>query len=80
MSLFSRVFKNKASGSSNSATKSQNADNGSQPLVPPKPQREDAWIREHVAAEEVQELLHFCTTEMKLRGLSLMQHLLCKLG
>ena len=74
------MLKNKASGSTNSASKNQNAHNGSEPLVSPKPQREDAWIREYVDAEEVQELLHFCTTEMKLRGLSLMQHLLCKLG
>jgi hypothetical protein len=35
---------------------------------PQKPRWEDAWTRKSVDAEEVQELLHGCTVELKSRG------------
>lgn len=36
---------------------------------PSKPRWEDAWMRKEVEAEEVQELLHGCTVELKSRGM-----------
>jgi hypothetical protein len=35
-----------------------------------KPRGEDAWSRKDIAPEEVQELIHFCTHEIKSRGRS----------
>jgi hypothetical protein len=35
---------------------------------PPKPRWEDAWSRKSVDPQEVQELLHGCTVELKARG------------
>jgi hypothetical protein len=36
--------------------------------VAAKPKWEDAWLRKTVDPEEVQELLHGCTLELKSRG------------
>jgi hypothetical protein len=36
--------------------------------APPKPRWEDAWSRKSVEPQEVQELLHGCTVELKARG------------
>ncbi|KAE8444132.1 hypothetical protein EG329_000820 [Mollisiaceae sp. DMI_Dod_QoI] len=44
---------------------------GAQPAAitePQKPRWEDAWTRKSVDAEEVQDLLHYCTAELKSRG------------
>lgn len=38
---------------------------------PPKPRWEDAWTRKTVEPQEVQELLHGCTVELKARGTSM---------
>jgi hypothetical protein len=39
-------------------------------LPPPKPRWEDAWTRNSVEPEEVQELLRGCTLELKSRGMA----------
>ncbi|KUJ24655.1 uncharacterized protein LY89DRAFT_26374 [Mollisia scopiformis] len=47
---------------------------GAQPAAitePPKPRWEDAWTRKSVEPEEVQELLHGCTAELKSRALDM---------
>jgi hypothetical protein len=36
-----------------------------------KPQWDDAWTRQSVEPEEIHELLHFCTEELKARGTTL---------
>ncbi|KAF1999422.1 DUF1708-domain-containing protein [Amniculicola lignicola CBS 123094] len=41
------------------------------PAAPPKPRWEDAWSRKDVAPEEMQELIHVCSQEMKSRALDL---------
>ncbi|KAI9927748.1 hypothetical protein MW887_002600 [Aspergillus wentii] len=65
MPFFTRVFRNKDSGSIKKATKS--------PVVeepePEKPTWTDAWQRAEIAPEEVQDLLRGCTQELKLRAL-----------
>ena len=38
--------------------------------LPQKPKWDDAYTRPSVEAEEVHELLHFCTAELKARGTS----------
>jgi hypothetical protein len=40
-------------------------------VEPPKPKWEEAWSRKEVEPEEVQELIHVCTQEMKSRGMIL---------
>ena len=37
-------------------------------MAPLKPKWEDAWSRKDVEPEEVQELLRYCTYEIKSRG------------
>ncbi|EDN07814.1 morphogenesis protein [Histoplasma capsulatum] len=67
MSFFSRVFRSRdASGS-----KKQGKQNGVSQDVPQKPQQIDAFIRTEVTPDEVQELLHGCTVELKSRGLEI---------
>jgi hypothetical protein len=36
--------------------------------LPSKPTWDDAWTRTFVEPEEIHELLHFCTEELKARG------------
>lgn len=36
--------------------------------LPSKPTWDDAWTRAFVEPEEIHELLHFCTEELKARG------------
>jgi Domain of unknown function (DUF1708) len=38
-------------------------------VEPPKPKWEESWARAEVQPEEVQELIHVCTEEMKSRGM-----------
>ncbi|RMD42127.1 hypothetical protein DV735_g2978, partial [Chaetothyriales sp. CBS 134920] len=63
MPFFSRVFKVKDDSrqKSTSALPDKSA--------PPKKQWSDAWLRTRVDPEEVAELLHECTAEVKSRGL-----------
>ncbi|KAF1981015.1 hypothetical protein K402DRAFT_425764 [Aulographum hederae CBS 113979] len=68
MPFFSRVFGNKDSKAASKAKKGAAQDNGG-PVAPRKLKWEDAWSRKDVAPEEIQELVHECTQEMKSRAL-----------
>lgn len=50
--------------------------------APTKPAWEDAWTRKTVEPDEIQELLHGCTLELKSRGVydSQISHLRCARG
>lgn len=61
MPFFKNVFKTKDPSRSGSK-----AEASSEPA--PRPRWEDAWSRKDVAPEEIQELVHVCTQEMKSRG------------
>jgi hypothetical protein len=62
MPFFSKLF-----GSDAKAKARKQADLG-QKVAPPKPKWEEAWARTEVAPEEVHELIHICTHELKSRG------------
>jgi len=63
MPSFARWFR------SRDAAKSKKfADQGDGVVAPTKPSWQEAWNRKEVAPEEVQELIHECTQEMKSRG------------
>lgn len=65
MSFFSRVFKSKgAAAKKGAALDIEGA------AEKPKPRWEDAWSRTELDSEEVRELIHECTQEMKSRGTS----------
>lgn len=60
--LFSRLKgKDSKSKKKNAAADLANAS-------PSKPTWDDAWTRKFVEPEEVHELLHFCSEELKARG------------
>jgi hypothetical protein len=61
MPFFKNVFKSK------DASRSASKASASEPAAP-KLRWEDSWSRKDVAPEEIQELVHFCTHEMKSRG------------
>ena len=61
MPFFKNVFKPKDASRSGSK-----AEASSTPA--PRPRWEEAWSRKDVAPEEIQELVHVCTQEMKSRG------------
>jgi hypothetical protein len=63
MPFFSKVFKSK----DDAHKKAQPLTNGTKPA---KKQWSDAWLRTRVDPEEVAELLHACTAEIKSRGAS----------
>ena len=63
MPFFKNVFKSKDASRNNSK-----ADPSSESQAP-KPRWENAWSRKDVAPDEIQELVHFCTQEMKSRGM-----------
>lgn len=65
MPFFSKVFKSKDVGVKKSAVPVAKGDSQK------KPQWSDAWIRTRIDPEEVAELLHLCTIELKSRGPSL---------
>ncbi|KAF2850658.1 hypothetical protein T440DRAFT_517967 [Plenodomus tracheiphilus IPT5] len=66
MPFFKNVFKSKDGSRAGSK-----AGHNAEPVAPPKPRWEDAWSRKEVAPEEIQELVHVCTQEMKSRGLDM---------
>ncbi|KAH8694026.1 hypothetical protein BGW36DRAFT_361848 [Talaromyces proteolyticus] len=66
MSFFSRVFRSKESAASK-----KNAKQAPVQEAPAKPKWADAYQRNEVGPEEVQELLRGCTQELKLRGLDI---------
>lgn len=66
MPFFKNVFRSKdGTRAGSKAAKYADVD---QPVAQPKPRWEDAWSRKDVAPEEIQELIHVCTQEMKSRG------------
>ncbi len=65
MSFFSNLFKKDGATSSKG---SKNLQNGHAASAPLKPRWEDAWTRKDVGPDEVHELIHVCTQEMKSRG------------
>ncbi|KAF2831663.1 hypothetical protein CC86DRAFT_378459 [Ophiobolus disseminans] len=66
MPFFKNVFKSK--DASRAASK---AGNHVEPVAQPKPRWEESWSRKEVAPEEIQELIHVCTQEMKSRALDM---------
>ncbi|KAJ4990243.1 hypothetical protein SVAN01_04334 [Stagonosporopsis vannaccii] len=64
MPFFKNVFKSKDASRSGSK-----AEASSEPA--PRPRWEDAWSRDDVAPEEIQELVHVCTEEMKSRAIDM---------
>lgn len=62
MPFFSKVFKSKDPSTKRPAAQVANGN------VTKKPQWSDAWIRTRVDPDEVAELLHLCTAELKSRG------------
>ena len=63
MPFFSKVFKSKDGQAKKASAPVANGNTYK------KPQWSDAWIRTRVDPEEVAELLHLCTAELKSRGL-----------
>ncbi|KAF3001446.1 hypothetical protein E8E13_008055 [Curvularia kusanoi] len=64
MPFFKNVFKPKDASRSGSK-----AEANSEPA--PRPRWEDAWSRKDVGPEEIQELVHVCTQEMKSRAIDM---------
>ncbi|OCT48875.1 hypothetical protein CLCR_05309 [Cladophialophora carrionii] len=62
MPFFSKVFKSREGQVKKNAAPVANGDSHK------KPQWSDAWVRTRVDPEEVAELLHLCTAELKSRG------------
>ncbi|KAF2739160.1 hypothetical protein EJ04DRAFT_354244 [Polyplosphaeria fusca] len=69
MPFFKNVFRSK--DGSRSASKAGKHNDGSHAAALPKLRWEDAWSRKDVAPEEIQELIHVCTQEIKSRALDL---------
>ncbi|RAL12272.1 morphogenesis protein [Aspergillus homomorphus CBS 101889] len=65
MPFFTRVFRSKDANASKKNAKTPEVEHKG----PAKPTWTDAWQRTEVAPEEVQELLHGCTQELKARAL-----------
>ncbi|KAF4534630.1 uncharacterized protein LTHEOB_12925 [Lasiodiplodia theobromae] len=63
MPFFAKVFKPR------DAKKGKLDDSNGQLLPPPKPRWEESWARKEVAPDEVEELIHVCTQELKSRAL-----------
>jgi hypothetical protein len=66
MPFFKNVFKSK--DGSRAASKAGKYGDNAEPVAQPKPRWEESWSRKEVAPEEIQELIHVCTQEMKSRG------------
>jgi len=62
MPFFSNIFKGKDGHSKRHAKQNGIVE------APAQPRWEDAWQRKEVDPEEVQELLRYCTYEIKSRG------------
>ena len=75
MPFFSKVFRAKdgaGAGAAASSSPSASALEQGAGYAPPKPRWEDAWLRTEVDPDEVQQLLHGCTVEVKSRGMNLL--------
>ncbi|KAJ4345299.1 uncharacterized protein N0V89_011429 [Didymosphaeria variabile] len=66
MPFFKKVF-----GSKDGSRGAKAGNASSQPVAPPKPRWEESWTRKEVAPDEIQELIHVCTREMKSRALDI---------
>jgi hypothetical protein len=66
MPFFKNVFKSK--DGSRAASKAGKHGNHVESVAQPKPRWEESWSRKEVAPEDIQELIHVCTQEMKSRG------------
>jgi hypothetical protein len=62
MPSFLRVFRRDTA-----ANAKKNAD-ANRVVEPPKPRWEESWSRKEVQPDEIQELIHVCTQEIKSRG------------
>ncbi|KAF1911555.1 hypothetical protein BDU57DRAFT_560299 [Ampelomyces quisqualis] len=69
MPFFKNVFKSK--DGPRSASKATKYGDPAEPVAQPKPRWEESWSRKEVAPEEIQELIHVCTREMKSRALDM---------
>lgn len=63
MPFFKKVF-----GSKDAARAAKAGNAANEPAAPPKPHWQESWARKHVQPDEIQELIHVCTHEMKSRG------------
>jgi hypothetical protein len=63
MPSFLRVFRR------DTASKSKKHGLADSSAEPAKPKWEEAWSRKEIQPDEVQELIHVCTQEMKSRGM-----------
>ncbi|KAF2459978.1 hypothetical protein BDY21DRAFT_281088 [Lineolata rhizophorae] len=71
MPFFSRVFRNRDGAAAAAKTKKHAEPVEAEPAPPPKPRWEDSWSRKSVPPEEIAELVHVCTQEMKSRALDM---------
>ncbi|KAK4944044.1 hypothetical protein LTR28_008331, partial [Elasticomyces elasticus] len=67
MPFFSNVFKNKDGPVTSPNQRIAVHDTNQGPAVPPKPRYASSWNSKEVVPEEVQDLIHACTQEMKSR-------------
>ena len=70
MSFFARVFKHKdgAANAGKSKHTAAAAHGNGHPIVPVKPRFTATWASKEIDADEVQELIHACTLELKSRA------------
>ncbi|KAK4947959.1 hypothetical protein LTR66_014155, partial [Elasticomyces elasticus] len=68
MPFFSNVFKNKDGPVTSPNQRTAVHDTNQGPAVPPKPRYASSWNSKEVVPEEVQDLIHACTQEMKSRA------------
>ncbi|KAI9811322.1 MAG: hypothetical protein M1827_005481 [Pycnora praestabilis] len=68
-SFFSKVFKGRESNATSPKSKKKGLQEIGDIPAPQRPQWEDAWLRQEVDPEEVQELLRECTQELKSKAL-----------
>jgi len=65
MPFFSKVFKSR---DASSKSRKPAVESNGLPAEAPKPKWEHSWERTEVQPEEIRELIHLCTQEMKSRG------------
>ncbi|KAF2467550.1 uncharacterized protein BDR25DRAFT_344905 [Lindgomyces ingoldianus] len=70
MPFFKNVFRSR-DGPRSSSRAAKHADHSDGPAALPKPRWEESWSRKEVAPNEIQELIHVCTQEMKSRALDM---------
>ena len=68
MPFFSKVFKHKDATFSSAKSKTQVADLNDHAAVPTRPRFVSTWASKTIDPEEVEELIHACTLEMKSRA------------